>query len=79
MSLPGLTDEQAWTMLSTDPLAYIRELAYAHAEKLRDGGTVTEGDISLGGGRPDSDMAGPSVPGAPSVTVLADYRDRRNA
>ena len=71
MSLPGLTDEQAWTMLSTDPLAYIRELAYAHAEKLRDGGTVTEGSYSRRPGRRD----GPGLD--PSVTVLADYRKER--
>lgn len=31
------TPEADWQLLSSDPLAYIRELAYAHAEKLREG------------------------------------------
>jgi hypothetical protein len=40
VSVPGLSDAEAWELLSTDPLAYIRELAYAHAEKLREGADV---------------------------------------
>lgn len=33
-------DAENWERLKADPLAYIRELAYAHAEKLRDGADV---------------------------------------
>jgi hypothetical protein len=40
VSVPGLTPEQGWRLLCEDPLAYIRELAYAHEEALRNGEPV---------------------------------------
>lgn len=46
MSLRDRTDAENWAALSADPLAYIRELAYAHAEKLQAIGDVAVLDLS---------------------------------
>jgi len=81
------TDAENWAALKTDPLAYIRELAYAHAERAqvthtesRASGTGSPRRCGIGSrigsdGTPDTTVA----PGPTTVTVLAVYRDRRNA
>jgi hypothetical protein len=86
VSLPNLTDEQAWTLLSTDPLAYIRELAYAHAEKF--GGTMSEPEQEVSpvdlpwpsnGVRDDRAAEMRHGPASGSLIVLDDYRSTKEA
>jgi len=82
----GSNPAAGWAFLKADPLAYIRELAYAHAEKLH--GTMSEPEQEVSpvdlpwpsnGVRDDRAAEMRHGPASGSLIVLADYRDRRNA